>query len=256
MGAIKPSRVDLCVDLLLRAEAWKPELVGCFVTRARDVNSYLQSHKLSGYSIGKGAIVARLYDKPREIRMKSHKDWMYDVWGIESVADDHRIIRVEFQMRRDVLREIGMRTWEDLRSNLPSLWIYCSQMWLHLVDDASLHHTQQHVLPWWQVVRNGFEGVQGAEPLVRTKAINHDLRRHAAQVMGGMTSMIGLMRQGESVDPDEVFDSESHCLMAAMETLTLQGIDDAEFTRRVIRKQAKQVRSGPGFTEGLHHLRP
>ncbi len=70
---VKPSRVDLCVDVLVPDSVWSMDLMPLFVTRASDMDPHLKYKELTGFSIGKGQISARLYDKPLEIAAKSHK---------------------------------------------------------------------------------------------------------------------------------------------------------------------------------------
>jgi hypothetical protein len=78
---MKPSRVDLCVDLLMPIEVWMPELMDYRVTGAKDASTYYHNKDMTGLGIGRGKISARLYDKPLEIRQKSKKFWMFDKWG-------------------------------------------------------------------------------------------------------------------------------------------------------------------------------
>lgn len=249
----KPSRVDLCVDVLIREEQWHIGLIDCFVTRARLIDPHFSSRVLSGFSIGRGDVSARLYDKPLEIKAKSNKVWMCDVWGIESVHDDHRIIRVEYQIRREALREFGMQSWNYLRVMHNAIWSYCVLSWLMLVEDASKHHTQQRLLAWWEVVQGGFGGFQNAEPLVRERSINADKRRLAAQAIGCLSSFASM-----DVAPDQL-DTMTHTQrlellgQALHESMQHAYIDSAEFTKRMKRKLAKHARNGPNFNDPLHN---
>lgn len=188
----KPSRLDLCVDFLLPEREWLDHLPNHFVTRARKNSTWRTGREVSGFTIGSGALSARIYDKPREIGEQSHKDWMFDTWGIPTVPDGHRIIRVEFQIRRDALRETKINSWNDVRTKLLRAWAYCSKRWLRLAQDPGLHHTQQRLLPWWAIVQDGFRGAQQAEPLVREKSVNADLRRLSAQSVGTLCSIAAL----------------------------------------------------------------
>lgn len=247
--SLKPSRVDLCVDLLLRELDWTFGLIDGFVTRARDIDPHFQSRQLSGFSIGKGATSARLYDKPREIRVKSKKFWMYDIWGIESIADDQRIIRVEYQFRREALHEMGIETYPHLVEQLPAIWAYATRKWLRVAVDASVHHTQQIIRPWWPIVERGFEGAQQATPIVREKAISTDLKRHEAQLLGLVSSITALQRQGVLIAKDESLDIASHVAVIIDSVRKNAQIDDEAFTERVKRKQAKQLRAGVDFSD-------
>jgi hypothetical protein len=63
MGAqivvMRASRADLCVDVLLPASEWTPDLKKNMVKRAADVTTYEHHDKLQGFGIGRGAISAR-----------------------------------------------------------------------------------------------------------------------------------------------------------------------------------------------------
>lgn len=242
----KVSRVDLCVDVLLPAEAWNRDVQDNLVTRAEHVAPYFSKQTLTGIQIGKGNMVARFYDKVREIAVKSNKIWMFDVWGIDSAADDHRIIRVEFEVKREGIKALGLDSFNDLTRALPNLWAYCTQRWLRLADDPRKHATRQKLLPWWSVVQGGFKGAQEANALIRAKAIKADGSRLATQMLGYMTSLVALHFQGDMIAPDETLDLASYTALV-MDTLRRAGWDDAEFTERVKRKQAKFQRHAEQF---------
>jgi hypothetical protein len=87
--SIKPSRVNLCVDVLVRERDFTPDLMPFLVTQAADLEPRYSRRRFSGYTVGKANIKARLYDKPLEIKHKSHKDWMYGIWGLDRVPPGH-----------------------------------------------------------------------------------------------------------------------------------------------------------------------
>ena len=252
---VRSSRADLCVDVLLPRSEWTRELEQHFVTRAHHVSPHIDCGNLTGFSIGKGLVAGRLYDKPREIAAKSGKFWMYDIWGIDDVPPEYIVVRVELQFRRERLKELGCNTWEDLQRNLPRLWAYGTQKWLRIVDDPKTHHTQQKLLPWWEVVASGFHGVQGAEPLVREKAIRFEVRRHGAQILGGLTSVLGIILQDEEIDGEDIFDAESYCIRALELVRKLCYMSDSKFTDKVRRKMTRFRRSGPGFRKSRSRRR-
>ena len=96
---IKPSRVDLCLDILFPKSAWEMGLVMYAVTMASERVGYWQkAEQTKGMSFGKGKIMARLYDKGLEIKQQSHKFWMFDIWGIPEIPQDKIMLRKEFQM--------------------------------------------------------------------------------------------------------------------------------------------------------------
>jgi hypothetical protein len=185
----KISRMDLCCDVLLRAPRWSLKLLDHLVTRAASVDPHLVQGRFSGVSIGRGAVLARLYDKPLEILSRSNKDWMFDIWKLSDVPDGHKVVRVEFQVRREAGKELSMNAVDDLFDKGSRLWAYLTRKWLKVQDDPSVHHTQQHTLPWWKVIQGGWTGAQTATPLVREKAIHADRRQLTRQVFGSITSL-------------------------------------------------------------------
>lgn len=247
---VKVSRADPCVDILLRESDWDREIREHLVTRADHRAPYFAGKRRTGIQIGKGQVSARLYDKPLEITMKSNKVWMYDVWGIASIDDDHRIIRVEFELVREGIKRLGIDSYADLRALLPNLWSYCTQKWLRLADDPSEHHSCQSLLPWWPTVQNGIPGAQAANPLIRAIAVKADAEKLCKQMLGYLTSLVALHRQGELIGRDEVLDLASHLPMI-IDILRRHGWDNDEFTERVKCKQTQHLRHREKFAAAV-----
>lgn len=249
VASVKASRADLCVDILFPARRWSMRIIDQLVTRAAAVDPHLHRGLFSGVSIGRGTVVARLYDKPLEIRVKKNKKvWMYGIWKLDRVPDGHVIARVEFQFRREALKELGIFSIDDLFAKGEALWSYATRKWLKVQDDPGVHHTQQHTLPWWKVVRAGFGGAQFATPLVRSKAIEADREQLARQIFGSITSLAALNAQG-----DELAAGATLSLSAEVEALhdlaPMIGMDDDEATTRARKKLAKFRRAGGEATK-------
>jgi hypothetical protein len=200
----KASRVDLCVDMLIPEELWNDNLRLHLVSRAAKRDPHFSHDDFTGLSLGSGKISARLYDKPLEIDVKSKKYWMYDIWGIADVPVGSKIIRHEFQLRREFLKELNLNLIPEAMREAHRVWSYCTKQWLQFVDNPKIHHTQQKTMPWWLVVQNGFKGVQNAEPLVRVKACSADEIGIAQQVLGYLSSLTACMvRDGKLADVEK-----------------------------------------------------
>jgi hypothetical protein len=241
---IKPSRVDQCVDVLLPASSWGLGIADHLVTRAIKDGIFRANRKATGITVGSGDLLARIYDKPLEIIMKSNKIWMFDVWGIPSVPSDHFIIRVENQVRREALKQLGIDTFDDLLAKAAALWSYSTRSWLKVQDDPSKHHTQQKTLPWWEVVQDGFLGVQGENPLVRTKAMRADRKQLTQQIVGQIASLMALHIQGCELNGERKL-SIVHSMGFVREAIMDLGITNEDFTEKVKLKFAKYRRSEP-----------
>jgi hypothetical protein len=200
--SIKPSRVDVCIDIIFPNDAWKMDLIELRVTRARYAAPHFDNSTMTGISIGKGNIAARLYDKMLEIKQKSKKFWMFDVWDIWDKWDlmaetlkDNKIIRVEGQFRREALKELGIDQIDNLFSHIENLWAYFSQDWLKFQDSPGEHHTMRTTLPWWKIVQNGFLGIQNSRSLIRCKALQPKKKQLFAQTYGTMTSFLACIHE-------------------------------------------------------------
>lgn len=246
IATIKVSRVDLCADLLLEYDQFSLGLLNQIVTRARKKRPHLEGERFTGLQFGQGTIVLRLYDKPLEIQQQSRKFWMYDIWGIEEVPDGCRVVRVEYQLRREALKQFQINSLNDLLELMPNLWAELTTGWSRGVDDVTLHHTQQKVLDWWQVVIDAVPDARTAHPLVRAKAIQTELKQLYSQIQGLCVSVTALLRQGDLIHMGESLDLHSH-LMMVLKTGRDHYWTDREFTERVKRRQALTNRNQAKF---------
>lgn len=235
---VKPSRVDLCMDVLAPANDWTADLRGNVASQATKSAAHYVHDELTGITFGKGEVSARLYDKAREIREASGKTWFHDLWRLHEVPEDQRVIRIEFQLRREALRELGMNDLGALFRGIEHLWAYCTGKWLKFQDRPGLHHTQRRVLPWWRTVQDSFLGIGCGEPLIRAKAIESDKRRLRQQVTGLCSSLIALDHDKAEPQPVRLRDYP----LAARDAVINLGKTPADLRDDVARKLARKAR--------------
>ena len=161
--AEKVSRVDLTVDMSLALP--NLDLANEVVTRARSKTEHREENKLekhysgscvTGYSFGRREmILARIYNKPLEIKVQSHKEWFYDIWkanGWDCVAP---VTRFEFQVNRKILHEYQVDSFSDLTSRLGDIWRYLTVNWLTLrTPGRTKEHYRWAVKDYWQELQN------------------------------------------------------------------------------------------------------
>ncbi|WP_229591525.1 hypothetical protein [Pseudodesulfovibrio sediminis] len=186
---IKPNRIDPCMDLFIPSHYWGVELFDHTVTRSRNINHYFKSNMLTGVTIGKGKLSARLYDKELEIQTISKKLWMHKVWRIEKVPENKKVIRVEFQIMREAIKELGIDDLVDGIGFMDALWGYCTKKWLKFRSNPGKHHTQRKTLPWWSMVQNSFQGTCDPVPAIRAKAVRTTQLQLSHQLLGIATSL-------------------------------------------------------------------
>jgi hypothetical protein len=149
----KVSRVDLCLDLDLVEELPRIPLEH-ILCRSKHKTIHVSGTEFSGISFGIGGdIMCRVYNKSLEIREKSKKEFFYEVWGAcEATGMD--VWRVEFQFKRNILRELGVNSYSDLVKKQNSLWDYATN-WLrfeHPVGNDT-NRSRWKTYPFWKIVQ-------------------------------------------------------------------------------------------------------
>lgn len=239
----KASRIDVCVDILLPRSFWNRELEDHIVCYAEKISCHGKREKFSGMTIGQGGpFSARLYDKDREIRQKSKKFWMFDIWQLESVPEECRAVRVEFQLRREAIVELGMNSIWSFVNHPRNVWAYCSRIWLKFQDRPDLHHTQQQTMLFWKTIQDGFLGGQEEQPMLRAKMVNVKRKQISQQLMGQLTSLIAL--ESEEFAPELEIE---HQLPLVLKSAELIGMDDDSLSEKVRRKQGKYLKDVEKF---------
>ncbi len=210
---IKVSRIDPCVDLLIPENKWNEDILKYKVTRATADKTFRSHKNLDGIMIGKGMISARLYDKPQEIKQQSNKTWFYDIWGFNEVPKNFKIIRIEFQLRREIIKQLGIKHVHNLFDLIQEIWAYCTKEWLKFQNNPEKQSHQRKILDWWRIVQNGFNNIPAGSPLVRRNAIKADQNKICLQTIGFLSSFAALELQNgfrldaENINLIETFDA-------------------------------------------------
>jgi hypothetical protein len=243
---IVPSRVDLCVDALFPLTIWGRSLLDYKVT-FRPTKTALDLDKggeIEGLAIGRGKISCRLYNKGLEIKTQSKKFWMYAVWGIavDDVPKHMRIIRIEFQLRREVLKQLAIDSAADLIKHQGNLWGFCTKEWLRFRDRPGKQSRVRNTFSWWETLQNGFQGINAPIPLIRHKAANAQDEQLLCQIDGLLTSREALIH--ETLLPDvRLQPVRTIALKTLPSALNGIGKDQFHFMDAVNDKRAKYKRT-------------
>ena len=191
-GEPQISRVDLFVDFTSPVEmnSWDQS---AWVTRAHNIASYSLRRRFSGWSIGMGGVMgARLYDKTLELE-KSKKDYLKPLWKMAGWDEESPVWRLEFQYKRDVLKELGVLEMKHLIKHCGGLWSYAASDWLRLTvpnpDDTNQTRWNNHPL-WSDLAAVNWNNRQ-ASPLsrIRKERIPTD-ESFFVNGLGGLTSFM------------------------------------------------------------------
>ncbi|SHH98993.1 hypothetical protein [Desulfofustis glycolicus] len=127
----------------------------------------------TGIRLGEGDIILRIYDKVLEIKRNGTKQSLFaSVWGKEEYNESH-VTRVEFQLRKNVLKQFQVKSLEDLRNRQDGLWKYCTRDWSKLseqpVDRKNRHQDRIKLHEFWHLVQSVSWGT--SPPTIRRKPL-------------------------------------------------------------------------------------
>jgi hypothetical protein len=171
------------------------------------VAAYLRGYEWSGFTFGRGALMARVYSKTLEAKFKGASRALLRDYEATYGPLDGMVVRAEFQLTPDVLREMvvvgdgaDVRDWDTFLWALPSIWAYLTGTWLvhHSVGGYSLDDVRHApVSPYWEVVQGAFRGGENAGRLVRERRVGLvDAVALARQALGAyMTALASIGRQ-------------------------------------------------------------
>jgi hypothetical protein len=147
------SRVDIFADFTTDVELDKIEDIS-WVTRAKNHAYYRQCGSFTGMSIGLGGVIsARIYDKTLEIGV-SYKYYLREIWEKQGWDTLQKVWRLEFQLKRECLKEMSINTYDDLMDKANGLWVYCTSDWLRLaVKDDTINRTRWKTNPMWEKIQ-------------------------------------------------------------------------------------------------------
>lgn len=130
------SRLDLFSDW----QGWVPtgDDRDRFVCRATLRDTHEDSDQWTGFEFGRRrtkTICARIYDKTVQTKKKG-LDWWGDVWG-PRYDDSQSVVRVEFEIGRQGLKEFGIDQPTEAIDQMGRLWASVTEDWLTLRQPTS-----------------------------------------------------------------------------------------------------------------------
>ena len=194
----KVSRCDLCVDLAMYLPNidTKQEII----TRAKrkctfsEIKEYSLGHHYTGYWIGANDLLCRIYDKTTEIK-KSQKEWFKEVWRGQDWNGLSAITRVEFQLRRETLKEFSANSFSELSESLADIWRYCTEDWLTIrdVNTADSKRYRWPIKDYWQVVQSAIGHFGSCRGILRYKQSQCKADHLVAQLKGVSISWVATL---------------------------------------------------------------
>jgi hypothetical protein len=156
-----------------------------FLCRADLRDTHEKGDAWTGFEFGRhkgGNVMARIYDKTRDVNEHPAKAWWFDIWG-DQLTPGETVRRVEIEFGRTALRQFGLDTPDDVFDGLGDLWRYGTQGWLTFrTPSADATKARWPVAPEWDVVQDA-ELSMPALGVMRTYAAK-DAASYAALLPG------------------------------------------------------------------------
>jgi hypothetical protein len=137
------SRVDFAFDYALPIVDFD---LSHFVSRCNKDSLHRENGKVQTFTIGKGDLLLRVYDKVAEIEQQSNKTWFFVLWD----GQDQDVWRIEWQIRKAVLRQFSICTFADLQKIGGDLLRYlCAEHTSLRVPNGDENRSRWPVHPLW-----------------------------------------------------------------------------------------------------------
>ena len=152
------SRIDIFTDILVDASEFDfhlRELIRSKTTKRHysEGNKELQTLYIGARD---ASLQGRIYDKvAQQVETpKGDLDEYLKSVGLEELPDGKKIIRTEFEIKREKLNELRLKEIGKLPGSVATLWNYCTKVFVWMVEESKGVHTEREVLhPWWVVVQ-------------------------------------------------------------------------------------------------------
>lgn len=140
----------------------------------QDTQLFYNGLKFSGFSIGKGAEMLRIYNKTHEIDKNKNKAFVQFLsWDLNPDYDKEKPVwRIEFQLRREKLKQL-YSSW-GMIENLSSLLNSISSIWDYLINTFVL---KDFTIKECQEIQSGYKIQDGEVFILNQEAIKKRFQR-------------------------------------------------------------------------------
>lgn len=192
------SRVDLTFDYQIHQIDFDEDH---FISQAQKDSQHRKNGQIQTFRFGSDQVVLRIYNKTDEIQESSQKSWFYDLWE----TDEH-VWRIEWQVRKNVLKFLGIRTFYDLQKRQGDLMRMLVEQHTTLrVPTADSNHSRWPLHPLWQHLTEQAQQMEGlgiTQELDFQGLLDDRLARIAISLYGYMkrvAAIQGLQSESEKI---------------------------------------------------------
>lgn len=248
------SRIDLAVDFCspVVMDSWHRS---AWVGHATEIHSYSKDQVFTGWTIGMGGrIGCRLYNKIQET-VHSGKTWALNLWLPMGWNPGEDVWRLEFEFKREFLKERGLSSLDSVLDNLNGLWSYATTEWLRLTvpneSDSTRARWPTHEL-WQSLASVDWETSEGVLLDKCTLARNPTELRLITVVLGALTSYMALHNiddRNEAIDQISTKLYEHYSKIAAQKELSFD--EYLAYRIAVKSREFNSAINAPGLVDNL-----
>jgi len=132
-------------------------------------------------------VYCRIYNKTLEVTQKRQKLWFYTIWAENGLKIDN-VWNIEFEIKRDFLRNKGINTVEELYSSLKTIWEYCTCTWLVKTNLDRTRIERSTTDSKWEIIQHAFDNLGNKEFISITKQKEIEANSLIPGIMGYLTS--------------------------------------------------------------------
>ncbi|MBI5557488.1 MAG: hypothetical protein HY885_07610 [Deltaproteobacteria bacterium] len=153
----KINRVDLAVDFvgldiqktgIFNKDHW------VMLPRKWNIHGEVRRENTAAFGFTSNSIISlRIYDKLLELQRDPAKMVIFKrIWGVP-LTQEIPVTRVEFQIRKDALKEFKAQKYDDFNNKIQGIWDYLCKEWFRLAHVTSRSNTQKAKnTEWWDIV--------------------------------------------------------------------------------------------------------
>ncbi len=128
-----------------------------FVSLSSKDSQYRENGRVQTFTFGKSNVVLRVYDKVAEISQQSDKVWFYELWG-----QSENVWRVEWQVRKSILRRFGITTFADLQDQSGDILRYLATEHDSLrLPNGDSNRSRWPLHPLWESLQACIRNIDG-----------------------------------------------------------------------------------------------
>ena len=209
----KLSRIDICADLPgVRVDEFANlVLAKQYVCQTTQLTYHQNGEPWTGVQFGNDEVVLRIYDKVAELKRKPDFEKTRVLEELRWGCPQTHAVRVEFQIRRDALRCLGISCLADYVSLRAELANYLCQQWFRLLDsvpDRDNHNVSRaETHPLWVAVMDAIADWTGRTPDTLRRSVRRtrcNVIRLLDQALGCLLHTAAYVSNGQSLDSGEL----------------------------------------------------